>query len=137
MQNANTYPPEPGLTTRGVITRVIDGDTVDVQISRVLRVRLLDCWAPETRSTDPMEKALGRAAREHLTELAEGRFCLLHIPADERGRVSDVFTFGRVLGRLWVTPGDWTGDPSDLIDVAAAMVEAGLATVSKPKPEGE
>ena len=32
--------PDPGWTTRGVITRVIDGDTVEVTIKRTLRVRL-------------------------------------------------------------------------------------------------
>ena len=41
--------PVPGWATTCELDRVIDGDTIDVRVSRVIRVRLLDCWAPETR----------------------------------------------------------------------------------------
>jgi len=62
MESAETQPVTPsplhpltpslGWTTRASIERVIDGDTLDVTICRRVRVRLLDCWAPELRTRD-------------------------------------------------------------------------------------
>ena len=54
-ENKMQKPPE-GFTTKATVVRVIDGDTVDVSITRRLRVRLQDCWAPETRTRDIVEK---------------------------------------------------------------------------------
>ena len=74
--------PDPGWTTRGVISRVIDGDTVEVEITRKIVVRLRDCWAPEKR-LDPSlpeidrnaAKLRGVASAVHLQSLAEGQAC--------------------------------------------------------------
>lgn len=129
-------PPEPGITTRCVVARVIDGDTVEVSITKILTVRLLDCWAPETRTTDLEEKARGLAAKAHLEDLAEGRFALLHVPADESGRVGDVFTMGRVLGDLWISPGT-RFIPRELVNVAEEMVAHGFATKTKQPEDPE
>ena len=41
--------PQEGFTTKAKVTRVIDGDTVDVEITRKVRLRLKDCWAPEKK----------------------------------------------------------------------------------------
>ena len=121
--------PPKGITTDVKVSRVIDGDTVDVEITRTVRVRLLDCWAPETRTRDPVEKVKGYESRKHLNSLLRQVFyndlaarkqkqVTLFIPADEQGEIKDNFTFSRVLGRLFVN-----GE-----DVSERMVEAGKAT---------
>jgi len=38
---------------------VVDGDTITVELKIPVRVRLLDCWAPETRTKDAEEKKKG------------------------------------------------------------------------------
>ena len=105
--------PESGWTTEGVVTRVVDGDTLDITVTRTLRVRLLDCWAPESKS-DPRvaedqrerEKAAGIASKNNLIKLASGASVRLHIPTDGSGVVARVSTMGRVLGTVWVAGSD-------------------------------
>ena len=109
--------PDPGWTTRGVISRVIDGDTVEVTIKRTLRVRLQDCWAPEKR-LDPSlpeidreaAKLRGIASAEHLRRIADGRECMLHIPTHlADGETQDIggsFSMGRAIGRVWINGTD-------------------------------
>jgi endonuclease YncB( thermonuclease family) len=124
--------PPKGITTDCKVVRVIDGDTVDVEITRTIRVRLLDCWAPETRTKDPEEKAKGYESKKYLHNLLKQVFyndlaarkqkkITLFIPADEQGELKDNFTFSRVLGRLFV----------DGEDVSERMVESGKATKDK------
>ena len=121
--------PPKGITTAVKVVRVIDGDTVDVEIKRTIRVRLLDCYAPETRTRDPEEKIKGYESKKHLHDMLTQVFyndfaarkkkqVTLYIPADEQGELKDNFTFSRVLGRLFVN-----GE-----DVSERMVEAGKAT---------
>ena len=40
---APSVSPEPGLAVQGIITSVHDGDTVTVEITTRVNVRLLDC----------------------------------------------------------------------------------------------
>ena len=120
--------PPKGITTDVKVVRVIDGDTVDVAITRTVRVRLLDCWAPETRTKDPEEKVRGYESKKYLNNLLKQVFyndvaarkrkkITLFIPADEQGELKENFSFSRVLGRLFV----------DGEDVSERMVEAGKA----------
>ena len=109
--------PDPGWTTRGIISRVIDGDTVEVTIKRTIRVRLQGCWAPETR-LDPSlpsidreaAKLRGIASADHLRRIADGRECTLHIPthpADgETQDIGDSLSMGRAVGRVWINGTD-------------------------------
>ena len=124
--------PDPGWTTRGVITRVIDGDTVEVTIKRTLRVRLKDCWAAEKRldpSLPPIDreaaKLRGIASAEHLRRIAEGHECTLHIPTHPAGgETQDIgvsFSMGRAVGRVWING----------TDLAALQVRKGYATATK------
>ena len=121
--------PPKGITTDVKVVRVVDGDTVDVEITRKIRVRLLDCYAPETRTKDSAEKIKGFESKKYLHNmLTEGFYndlaarkkkqVTLFIPADEQGEIKDNFTFNRVLGRLFIN-----GE-----DVSELMVEAGKAT---------
>ena len=121
--------PPKGITTDVKVVRVVDGDTVDVEITRKIRVRLLDCYAPETRTKDSAEKIKGFESKKYLHNMLTEVFyndlaarkkkqVTLFIPADEQGEIKDNFTFKRVLGRLFIN-----GE-----DVSELMVEAGKAT---------
>ena len=121
--------PPKGITTDVKVVRVVDGDTVDVEITRKIRVRLLDCYAPETRTKDSAEKIKGFESKKYLHNMLTEVFyndlaarkkkqVTLFIPADEQGEIKDNFTFNRVLGRLFIN-----GE-----DVSELMVEAGKAT---------
>jgi len=95
-------PPPAGLSTDCRIIEVIDGDTLTVEIVRTVRVRLIDCWSPETRTKDLEEKALGLQAKEALQRIAEGKEARLFVPANDSEKSGDEWSFGRVLGHLWV-----------------------------------
>ena len=83
------------------ITKIVDGDTVDVNIdlgfSTVLkkqRVRLMGIDTPESRTRDLVEKLFGKASKKHLTHLlSEGNITLV---SHDKGK------FGRILGELFV-----------------------------------
>jgi micrococcal nuclease len=62
------------------VTKVVDGDTIDVDIdlgfdiSFSSRVRLAGIDTPESRTTDKMEKALGLESKEYLKKAILFRF---------------------------------------------------------------
>lgn len=113
--------PEPGWTTQARVERVIDGDTIEVTVTRSFTIRLLDCWAPETHTRDKREKQRGLAAKEHLETLLSRGEVVIHVPSQCDGDLSALFTFGRVLGRVFNRSGD----------VSMQMVAAGHATANK------
>jgi endonuclease YncB( thermonuclease family) len=116
--------PPVGITTKGSVVNVVDGDTVDIEVTRTIRVRLKDCWCPETRTRDLEEKKKGLAAKDHLMGLLEdSNDVVLFIPADSEGDIKDVFTFSRVLGYIFI----------DSENVSSRMVADGHATVKKEK----
>ena len=89
------------------VTKVVDGDTVDVDIdlgfSTILkkqRVRLMGIDTPESRTRDLVEKLFGKAAKAHLKKLlSEGDITLV---SHDKGK------FGRILGELFVHHEDET-----------------------------
>lgn len=107
-----------GVTLPARVVGVTDGDTIEVEVSRRLRIRLLDCWAPETRTTDPEEKQRGFAAKEFLHDLIHGKDVSVQIDIEPDERFGDQMSFGRVLARVYL----------DGMDVSKAVVEAGHAT---------
>jgi micrococcal nuclease len=82
-----------------VIKRVVDGDTVDVDIDLGFdvwlhneRIRIVGIDAPETRTTDLVEKQLGVSAKQRAEQLLPvGTDQILHSKSF-KGK------FGRVLG---------------------------------------
>lgn len=124
--------PEPGWTTPATVTRVIDGDTLEVEVRRTLRVRLLDCWAPESR-IDPrvpedlqeIEKARGIQSKKSLQAMAEGRDVVVFIPTHGQ-EVGDVFSMSRVLGRVWIA-----GEARSLSERQVARGQATAAKVTR------
>ena len=113
--------PQPGWVTEAQVVEVYDGDTVVVDVTKRFHVRLLDCWAPEIRTRDEAEKQRGFASRDHLRGLIADRAVILSVPSHQ-GDVSQSFTFGRVLGRIYRKDGK---------DVSRLMVESGYATAEK------
>jgi len=85
------------------IVRVIDGDTVDVDIDLGFgiimadeRVRIMGIDTPESRTSDKVEKLFGKAAKARLQELL-GETSILRTQINKNG--DDMKgKFGRVLG---------------------------------------
>lgn len=88
---------------RAKINRVVDGDTVDVDLDLgfniVLtneRVRIMGIDTPESRTSDPVEKVFGLAAKERLKELL-GKESILKTEVSKDGEDMKG-KFGRILG---------------------------------------
>lgn len=109
------------------ITRVVDGDTVDVDIDLgfgiVLndeRVRIMGIDTPESRTSDKVEKIFGLAAKERLKELL-GKEAILKTQINKNGEDMKG-KFGRILGDFIVE--EWEGEPRMITEV---LVEEGHA----------
>lgn len=83
------------------IVKVIDGDTVDVDIDlgfgvwlKKERVRLFGIDTPESRTRDKEEKKFGLAAKEYLKASLKKGTPILRTRKDKTGK------FGRILGEL-------------------------------------
>jgi len=90
---------------KAIITKVIDGDTVDVDIDlgfevwlRNQRIRLYGIDTPESRTSDKVEKVFGNLAKEKILSFCPvGAKIVLQTKADDsRGK------YGRILGELIV-----------------------------------
>jgi micrococcal nuclease len=117
------------------IEKIVDGDTIDVNIDLGFdvctkqRVRLLGIDTPESRTSDKEEKKYGLLSKKKLKE-----WCLkavasdkddieieLRCPeADSRGK------FGRVLAEVWVSEdGQWTNVNKWMCDEGYAVPYTG------------
>jgi len=105
--------PTPQMVLPGKVVYIVDGDTLDVEVHIVVRIRLLDCWAPEMRDSG------GKESKEHLEEIATNKKCVVQIPLHQDLRKS--FTFGRILGRVWAGG----------VDVSKSQVRNGYAKEDK------
>ena len=85
------------------VIRVVDGDTVDVDIDLGFgvwlhkeRVRIQGIDTPESRTRDKVEKRFGLLAKEELKVLLDDdNVKLITMKYDAKGK------FGRILGELW------------------------------------
>lgn len=96
--------PEPGVVLGSCkIARVLDGDTIEVEVLRKVRVRILDCWAPEKKRTKhPSEKSRGLLSKHHAERcFPVGTGVILEIATDGDNDLGDGLTFGRVVGDVW------------------------------------
>ena len=89
------------------VVRVIDGDTVDVDIDLGFgiwmnneRVRIMGIDTPESRTRDKIEKVFGLAAKEKLINLL-GTYCRLKTQVAKNGEDMKG-KFGRILGDFQV-----------------------------------
>lgn len=114
-------PPALGMTLPGKVINIVDGDTLDVETSLVVRVRLRDCWSPESRTLDLEEKRRGLAAKANLKLIAEGKYCRVNIPMSRFLTAS--MTLDRMLGSVWLD--------GESQDVSTQQVQSGFATREK------
>ena len=135
------------------LDRVVDGDTVDVNIDlgfgiwlKKERVRVMGIDTPESRTSDPIEKVFGKAASARLKELIE-HDCILCTTKDRSGE-DDRGKYGRVLGDFRLSDGRmatdvlieeghavayWGGSKDDLIEQhmanRARLIDEGTITI--------
>ena len=91
------------------ILRVVDGDTVDVDIDLGFgvwmhkeRVRMMGIDTPESRTRDKVEKAFGLASKDRLKELLPiGSISILKTEIDRSGE-DKKGKFGRILGDFFI-----------------------------------
>ena len=88
------------------IVKVVDGDTVDVDIDlgfgvwlKKQRVRLYGIDTPESRTRDLVEKRFGNMAKAYLKDRLSGG-AVLGTRLDKKGK------FGRILGEFFVLDGE-------------------------------
>lgn len=123
--------PFPSWTTPAKVVRVIDGDTIEVEVSRRFQIRFLDCWCPESRR-DPRvpaderdaQKALGIAAKENLQDIlsrTDGDV-LVQIPTHGED-FATLQTMGRLLGYVFL--------PGNSKSLSEIQVAGGFATTEK------
>jgi len=93
------------------ILKVVDGDTVDVDIDlgfgiwlKDERVRLMGIDTPESRTSDRVEKVFGLAAKERLSSLL-GAEAILQTQVSKDGEDMKG-KFGRILGNFTTTNGE-------------------------------
>ena len=97
------------------VTRVVDGDTVDVDIDlgfgmtyKKQRVRMMGIDTPESRTRNLEEKFYGKASKAHLTQLIENAK-EIQLVSHDKGK------FGRILGELF--------DPDNVVSINQQMID--------------
>jgi len=113
---------------KATVVKVIDGDTVDVDIDlgfgiilKNERVRIMGIDTPESRTRDKVEDLFGEAAKARVKELL-AESCILKTQINKKGEDMKG-KFGRILGDFYVER--WEDqDPELLTDI---LVEEGHA----------
>ena len=84
------------------VVKVVDGDTIDVDIDlgfgvwlRNQRIRMYGIDTPESRTRDLEEKKYGLAAKEFLVKWTSAGNLVLKTFKDGKGK------YGRILGQIW------------------------------------
>jgi micrococcal nuclease len=100
---------------RSTIVKIVDGDTVDVDIDLGFgtwlhneRVRIMGIDTPESRTSDKTEKVFGLAAKQRLTELL-GPKPILKTMVSKKGEDMKG-KFGRILGDFITEDGQMVTD---------------------------
>lgn len=109
-----------------VVLRVVDGDTVDVDINlgfgvwlKDERVRIMGIDTPESRTADRVEDLFGEAAKSRLKELMKNGGKL--ITTEDKDGEDMKGKFGRILGDFYV---EHDGKKTRVTDV---LIEEGHA----------
>lgn len=117
-------PPPRGITTSAVLLDWYDGDTGTAELKVRVKLRLLNCWAPEVRGK---QRPQGLKSRDFLRKtVPPGSVIRVHIPTT--GDLADSFTFGRVLADAW-----YIDDEAGWVNIPETMVKTGHATKEKKK----
>ena len=108
-----------------VLLKVVDGDTVDVDINlgfgvwlKDERVRIMGIDTPESRTSDDVEKLFGLAAKDRLKQLLHEGGKL--ITTEDKSGEDMKGKFGRILGDFYVER--WEGKKERVTDI---LIEEG------------
>tara|TARA_Y100000310_G_C20486718_1_gene717214 strand:- start:392 stop:760 length:369 start_codon:yes stop_codon:yes gene_type:complete len=107
---------------KATVTRVVDGDTVDLEVDLGMnifvkeRVRLARINTPETYGVkkDSEEYKAGIKAKERLIELVENKQVAIETIKDKKGK------YGRYIAELYVFEEDWFSVNTLLLDEGLA-----------------
>jgi len=114
-----------GPTERGTVTRVVDGDTLVVEIDGgQARLRYIGMDTPEPDASDADLRASADAATEANRALVDGRDVVLERDVSETDR------YDRLLRNVWVQDQNGT-----LVMVGLELVRTGFAQVSTYPPD--
>lgn len=120
--------PVPSIVKQAKVVRVIDGDTLEVAITTRVRLRLRDCWAPESKKDGRLpeaqqaaEKQKGLASKANLEQLALGKDIIFRVLTSED--FSSANTMGRFVADAWLI--------GDKVTLSEKQVAGGFATFEK------
>ena len=108
------------------VLKVVDGDTIDASIdlgfdiSLNKRIRLAGIDAPESRTTNLKEKALGLESKEWLKKALEGAKDILI----KTEKPDSTEKYGRIIGHLFINDQE-TSLNNQMIDEGYALVYEG------------
>lgn len=88
--------PELGWITEGKIVRVLDGDTVEVEITRTLKIRIDDLRCAES------DEYGGQEATEFTNALLHDKNVTIQIMTNNPLKLLDFNSFDRAVGRIWL-----------------------------------
>jgi len=95
------------------LVRVVDGDTIDVDVDlgfgvwmQKQRIRMYGIDTPESRTSDDVEKVYGNAAKDFLVQWTNSGNLTLKTFKDGKGK------YGRILGEIWY--GDENGSDHNI-----------------------
>ena len=100
--------PQNGLTTDVKVVRIIDADTIEVEVKRTFPLRLVHHGydgvqfdAPEKNTPE------GQDAIDFVKDVLEDREVQAFIPAGKSLALTDINSFNRLLGNLYVEGRGW------------------------------
>lgn len=124
--------PPLGLCLPCQLSRVVDGDTIEVTITGGVawRLRLIDCWCPEVRGADREKGLAAKRAAEQALEKATSMAVFVPLPTlpvpakshDSPLNLLGLLTFDRVPAWLYL-------DETQTLN--ALLVKQGHATKTK------
>lgn len=129
MQKVKTV--APNYIMKAKVTRVLDGDTVVMEVSpafhihlRDYKFRLFGIDTPETDSKDPAEKKAGLASKKFTTDAVLGKEVLVESKRMARSGLEKVDSFGRYLAVIYYVDADGVQR-----NLNQELLEKGLAKV--------
>lgn len=96
-------PPRPGLCSPIKIIRVIDGDTIKVELTRTFNVRLVHANSKSQQFNCPEKNtAEGQEAKVFVESVVKDKDITLFVPTGEDQKLMDINSFNRILGEIWI-----------------------------------
>lgn len=124
---------EPNYVMKATVSRVVDGDTVVMDVSPAFRFlvqeykfRLHGINTPELHDKDPTVRALANKAKDYVKAAIEGKNIFVQTFKTPRTSVDMIDSFGRYLAKIYY---DKNGTQICLND---ELVDLGLAVVFMP-----